>query len=117
MGDTGCYDSAAALNTKGDLLTYNGGPTRIGIGSTGYALAVQSNGLPGYEIVGNQTRIYYVDSEDGVDTNNGLAPNLAFKTIKRGSRAAARPDNNITDFQYTSSTGVATITSPGHGLA
>ena len=46
-------------------------------------LAVQSNGLPGYEIVGNQTRIYYVDSEDGVDTNNGLAPNLAFKTIKR----------------------------------
>ena len=109
-------DSAAALNTKGDLLTYNGGPTRIGIGSTGYALAVQSNGLPGYEIVGNQTRIYYVDSEDGVDTNNGLAPNLAFKTIKRAC-AAARPDNNITDFKYTASTGVATITSPGHGLA
>ena len=67
------------------MLTYNGGPARIGIGSTGYALAVQSNGLPGYEIVGNQTRIYYVDSEDGVDTNNGLAPNLAFKTIKRFS--------------------------------
>ena len=109
-------DSAAALNTKGDILTYNGGPARIGIGSTGYALAVQSDGVPGYEIVGNQTRIYYVDSEDGLDANNGLAPNLAFKTIKAAC-AAARPDNNITDFQYTAATGVATITSPGHGLA
>ena len=80
------------------MLNYNGGPTRIGIGSTGYALAVQSNGLPGYEIVGNQTRIYYVDSEDGVDTNNGLAPNLTFKTIKR-LLCCRSPDNNITDFQ------------------
>ena len=75
-------DSSAALNTKGDLLSYNSGNVRIGIGSTGYALAVQSNGMPGYEIVGNQTRIYYVDSEDGLDGNNGLAPNWAFKTIK-----------------------------------
>ena len=87
-------DSSAALNTKGDLLTYNGGNSRIGIGSTGYALAVQSNGLPGYEIVGNQTRIYYVDSEDGIDTNNGLAPNLAFKTIKQAC-VAARPQTDI----------------------
>ena len=109
-------DSSAALNAKGDILTYNGGPARIGIGSTGYALAVQSDGVPGYEIVGNQTRIYYVDSEDGLDDNNGLAPNLAFKTIKAAC-AAARPDNNITDFEYTAATGVATITSPGHGLA
>ena len=108
-------DSSAALNTKGDLLTYNGGNTRIGIGSTGYALAVQSNGLPGYEIVGNQTRIYYVDSEDGIDTNNGLAPNLAFKTIKQAC-VAARPKTNITNMVYTASTGVATVTAPGHGL-
>jgi hypothetical protein len=108
-------DSSAALNTKGDILTYNSGPFRIGIGSTGYALAVQSNGLPGYEIVGNQTRIYYVDSEDGLDTNNGLAPNLAFKTIKQAC-VSARPDNNITNVDYTAATGVATITSPGHGL-
>ena len=35
-------DSAAAMNTKGDILTYNSGNQRIGIGSTGYALAVQS---------------------------------------------------------------------------
>ena len=108
-------DSAAALNTKGDILTYNSGPFRIGIGSTGYALAVQGDGLPGYEIVGNQTRIYYVDSEDGLDTNNGLAPNLAFKTIKQAC-VSARPDNPITGFDYTASTGVATITSPGHNL-
>ena len=108
-------DSSAALIEKGDLLTYNGGNSRIGIGSTGYALAVQSNGLPGYEIVGNQTRIYYVDSEDGIDTNNGLAPNLAFKTIKQAC-VAARPKTNITNMVYTASTGVATVTAPGHGL-
>ena len=108
-------DSSAALNTKGDLLTYNGGNARIGIGSTGYALAVQSNGLPGYEIVGNQTRIYYVDSEDGLDGNNGLAPNLAFKTIKQAC-VAARPTTPITNMVYTASTGVATVTAPGHGL-
>ena len=108
-------DSSAALNTKGDLLTYNSGNQRIGIGSTGYALAVQSNGLPGYEIVGNQTRIYYVDSEDGIDTNNGLAPNLAFKTIKQAC-VAARPTTNITNMVYTAPTGVATVTAPGHGL-
>ena len=108
-------DSAAALTNKGDILTYNSGPFRIGIGSTGYALAVQGDGLPGYEIVGNQTRIYYVDSEDGLDTNNGLAPNLAFKTIKQAC-VSARPDNSITGFDYTASTGVATITSPGHNL-
>ena len=108
-------DSSAALNTKGDILTYNSGNTRIGIGSTGYALAVQSNGLPGYEIVGNQTRIYYVDSEDGIDTNNGLAPNLAFKTIKQAC-VAARPTTAITNMLYTASTGVATVTAPGHGL-
>ena len=108
-------DSSAALNTKGDILTYNGGNQRIGIGSTGYALAVQSNGLPGYEIVGNQTRIYYVDSEDGSDGNNGLAPNLAFKTIKQAC-VAARPTTDITNMVYTASTGVATVTAPGHGL-
>ena len=108
-------DSSAALNTKGDLLTYNSGNVRIGIGSTGYALAVQSNGLPGYEIVGNQTRIYYVDSEDGLDTYNGLAPNLAFKTIKKACEAA-RPKTDITNMVYTASTGVATVTAPGHGL-
>ena len=108
-------DSSAALNTKGDILTYNGGNQRIGIGSTGYALAVQSNGLPGYEIVGNQTRIYYVDSEDGVDTNNGLAPNLAFKTIKKACEAA-RPTKAVTGMNYTAPTGVATVTVPGHGL-
>ena len=108
-------DSSAALNTKGDLLSYNSGNVRIGIGSTGYALAVQANGMPGYEIVGNQTRIYYVDSEDGVDTNNGLAPNLAFKTIKRAC-IAARPQTSITDMVYTASTGVATVTAAGHGL-
>ena len=108
-------DSSAALNTKGDLLTYNSGNQRIGIGSTGYALAVQANGLPGYEIVGNQTRIYYVDSEDGIDTNNGLAPNLAFKTIKQAC-VAARPKTNITNMVYTAPTGVATVTAPGHGL-
>ena len=108
-------DSSAALNTKGDLLTYNSGNVRIGIGSTGYALAVQSNGLPGYEIVGNQTRIYYVDSEDGLDSYNGLAPNLAFKTIKKACEAA-RPKTAITNMVYTASTGVATVTAPGHGL-
>ena len=108
-------DSSAALNTQGDLLSYNSGNVRIGIGSTGYALAVQANGMPGYEIVGNQTRIYYVDSEDGVDTNNGLAPNLAFKTIKTAC-AAARPQTDITNMVYTASTGVATVTAPGHGL-
>ena len=108
-------DSSAALNTKGDLLSYNSGNVRIGIGSTGYALAVQSNGMPGYEIVGNQTRIYYVDSEDGLDGNNGLAPNLAFKTIKKACEAA-RPKTNITNMVYTASTGVATVTAPGHGL-
>ena len=108
-------DSSAALNTKGDILTYNGGNQRIGIGSTGYALAVQSNGLPGYEIVGNQTRIYYVDSEDGIDTNNGLAPNLAFKTIKKACQAA-RPTKAVTGMNYTAPTGVATVTVPGHGL-
>ena len=108
-------DSAAAMNTKGDILTYNSGNVRIGIGSTGYALAVQADGLPGYEIVGNQTRIYYVDSEDGVDTNNGLAPNLAFKTIKKAC-AAARPVTPITGVDYTYQTGVATVTAPGHGL-
>ena len=108
-------DSSAALNTKGDLLSYNSGNVRIGIGSTGYALAVQSNGMPGYEIVGNQTRIYYVDSEDGLDGNNGLAPNLAFKTIKQAC-VAARPTTPITNMVYTASTGVATVTAPGHGL-
>ena len=108
-------DSSGAMNTKGDIITYNSGNVRIGIGSTGYALAVQSNGLPGYEIVGNQTRIYYVDSEDGVDTNNGLAPNLAFKTIKKACQAA-RPLTNITGFNYTYQTGVSTVTAPGHGL-
>ena len=108
-------DSAAAMNTKGDILTYNSGNQRIGIGSTGYALAVQANGLPGYEIVGNQTRIYYVDSEDGVDTNNGLAPNLAFKTIKKACDAA-RPVTPITGVDYTYQTGVATVSAPSHGL-
>ena len=71
--------------------------------------------MPGYEIVGNQTRIYYVDSEDGLDGNNGLAPNLAFKTIKQAC-VAARPKTNITNMVYTASTGVATVTAPGHGL-
>ena len=108
-------DSSAALNTQGDLLSYNSGNVRIGIGSTGYALAVQANGMPGYEIVGNQTRIYYVDSEDGLDGNNGLAPNLAFKTIKQAC-VAARPTTAITNMVYTASTGVATVTAPGHGL-
>ena len=108
-------DSSGAMNTKGDIITYNSGNIRIGIGSTGYALAVQADGLPGYEIVGNQTRIYYVDSEDGVDTNNGLAPNLAFKTIKKACQAA-RPLTNITGFNYTYQTGVSTVTAPGHGL-
>ncbi len=108
-------DSGAALNTKGDILSYSGGNVRIGIGSTGYALAVQSDGLPGYEIVGNQTRIYYVDSEDGVDSNNGLAPNLAFKTIKQAC-VAARPKTPVTGLDYTYQTGVTTLTAPGHGL-
>ena len=108
-------DSGAALNTKGDILSYSGGNVRIGIGSTGYALAVQASGLPGYEIVGNQTRIYYVDSEDGVDSNNGLAPNLAFKTIKRAC-IAARPKTPVTGLDYTYQTGVTTLTAPGHGL-
>jgi len=108
-------DSSAVLVSKGDILTYNSGPFRIGIGSTGYALAVGGNGLPGYEIVGAQTRVYYCDSESGHDTNNGLAPNLAFKTIKRAC-AAARPQTPITGFNYTAATGVATITAPGHGL-
>ena len=75
----------------------------------------KANGLPGYEIVGNQTRIYYVDSEDGVDTNNGLAPNLAFKTIKKACDAA-RPVTPITGVDYTYQTGVATVTAPSHGL-
>ncbi|MAR97373.1 MAG: hypothetical protein CMG17_07000 [Candidatus Marinimicrobia bacterium] len=108
-------DSSAVLVSKGDILTYNSGPFRIGIGSTGYALAVQDNGMPGYEIVGAQTRVYYVDSESGHDLNNGLAPNLAFKTIKKAC-AAARPQTPITGFNYTAATGVATITAPGHGL-
>jgi len=108
-------DSSAALTTKGDILTYNGGPFRIGIGSTGYALAVNQDGLPGYQIVGAQTRVYYVDSETGNDNFNGLAPNLAFQTIKRACQAA-RPDRNITNFEYTASTGLSTITAPGHGL-
>jgi len=109
-------DSSAALTTKGDILTYNGGPFRIGIGSTGYALAVNPDGLPGYQIVGAQTRVYYVDSESGDDGSNGLAPNLAFKTIKQACQAA-RPDRSITNFEYTASTGLSTITAPGHGLA
>lgn len=108
-------DSAAALTTKGDILTYNGGPFRIGIGSTGYALAVNADGLPGYQIVGAQTRVYYVDSEAGSNNNNGLAPNLAFATIKKACEAA-RPDRNITNFEYTASTGLSTVTAPGHGL-
>ena len=41
----------------------------------------------GYEIVGAQTRVYYVDSESGHNSNNGLAPNLAFATIKRNMKA------------------------------
>jgi len=108
-------DSSAALTTKGDILTFNSGNVRIGIGSTGYALAVQGDGLPGYEVVGAQTRVYYVDSESGHDQNNGLAPNLAFKTIKKACDAA-RPTTPVTGCQYTASTGLATITAPGHGL-
>ena len=108
-------DSSAVLVSKGDILTYNSGPFRIGIGSTGYALAVQDNGMPGYEIVGAQTRVYYVDSESGHNSNNGLAPNLAFATIKRACEAA-RPQTVITGFDYTAATGVATVTAPGHGL-
>ena len=50
-----------------------------------------------------------------LDTNNGLAPNLAFKTIKQAC-VAARPKTNITNMVYTASTGVATVTAPGHGL-
>ena len=40
---------------------------------------------------------------------------MAFKTIKQAC-VAARPKTDITNMVYTASTGVATVTAPGHGL-
>ena len=83
-------DSSAALNTKGDLLTYNSGNAKNRYWFYRLCTCSSVKWITWHEIVGNQTRIYYVDSEDGLDGNNGLAPNLAFKTIKQAC-VAARP--------------------------
>ena len=109
-------DSNAVLTTVGDLLYRDASsPTRLAIGHTGYALGVSTTGVPEWTVIGDATRIYYVDPEKGSDTFPGHTPDLAFRTLKYACDNASAI-TNITDFTYDRHTGISTITAPAHGI-
>lgn len=110
-------DSAALLTTKGDILTRNAtGPTRQGIGTQGTFLRVSSSDEVQWEYPGIRTKVYYVDAQQGSNSNVGLTPDAAWGTISYASTAANKVVN-VTGFTYDESTGISTITTDaGHGL-
>ena len=109
-------DSAALLTTKGDVLTRNAtGPTRQGIGTQGTYLRVSSSDEIEWQYAGQLTKVYYVDAQQGSDSNNGLTPDNAWGSVAYASTAAQRV-RDITNFVYDESTGIATVTAAGHGL-
>ena len=109
-------DSAALLTSKGDILTRNAtGPTRQGIGTQGTYLRVSSTDEVEWQYAGQLTKVYYVDAQQGSDSNNGLTPDNSWGSVAYASTAAQRV-RDITNFVYDESTGITTITAAGHGL-
>ena len=109
-------DSAALLTTKGDLLTRDGtGPTRQGIGTQGTYLRVSSSDEVEWQYPGLRTKVYYVDAQQGSDTNTGLTPDNAWGSISFAS-TAGQIRRDITNFVYDESSGIATVTAAAHGL-
>ena len=109
-------DSNAVLTTKGDVLIRDASaPTRLAIGSTYQALGVSTTGVPIWTTIGNATRVYYADPEQGHDTFNGSTPDLAFRTLKYACETASAV-TNITNFVYSKESGISTITAPAHGI-
>lgn len=109
-------DSAALLTTKGDLLTRDGtGPTRQGIGTQGTYLRVSANDEVEWQYAGQRTKVYYVDAQQGSDTNTGLTPDDAWGSIAYASTAAQRK-TDVTNFIYDETSGISTITAASHGL-
>lgn len=109
-------DSNALLTTKGDILIRNASaPARLAIGNTGYTLGVSTSGIPEWTIVGDATRVYYVDPEKGSDTYSGSTPDLACKTLQYACNNASAV-TNITNFIYDRVSGISTITAPAHGI-
>ena len=109
-------DSAALLTTKGDILTRNStGPTRQGIGTQGTFLRVSSSDEVEWNYPGIRTKIYYVDAQQGSNSNVGLTPDAAWGSVAYAS-TAAQIQRDITNFVYDESTGVATVTAAEHGL-
>ena len=109
-------DANAVLAQKGDMLIRDASaPTRLAVGNTGYSLGVSTTGVPEWTILGDATRIYYVDPEKGSDSYSGLTPDLAFRTLKYACDNASAI-TAITDFTYDRHTGISTITAPAHGI-
>lgn len=109
-------DSAALLTTKGDILTRNSvGPTRQGIGTQGTFLRVSSSDEVEWQYAGIRTKVYYVDAQQGSNSNVGLTPDSAWGTIAYASTAGQKVAN-VSNFVYDNNTGLSTITAPDHGL-
>lgn len=75
-----------ALTTKGDLLYYSGsGPARLPIGTKGQVLTVNDAGdLPEWSYINSINNVYYVESNNGVDSEwplYGSSITLPWKTI------------------------------------
>ena len=109
-------DSNALLTTGGDILIRDSSaPARLGIGQTYQALGVGTDRVPTWMTLGDSTRIYHVDPELGSDTFNGSTADLAFRTLRYACENASAI-TNITAFDYTNTTGLATVTAPAHGI-
>lgn len=109
-------DSAALLTTKGDILTRNStGPTRQGIGTQGTFLRVSSTDEVEWQYAGLRTKVYFVDAQQGSDSNVGLTPDSAWGTIAYASTAGQKVVN-VNNLIYDENTGLSTITAADHGL-
>ncbi len=109
-------DSAALLTTKGDILTRDGtGPTRQGIGTQGTYLRVSSTDEVEWQYAGQRTKIYFIDAQQGSNSNSGLTPDDAWQNISYASTAAQKI-TNISNVVYDNTSGIATITAADHGL-
>ena len=71
-----------ALNSSGDILTYNNGAySAVALGSQGYNLRVNSN-IPAWQKTNTVSSVYYVSSSNGIDRSDyGTTWDQPWKTI------------------------------------
>jgi len=91
----------SVLTTEGDIVFYGGaGPTRLPVGTPGQVLKVNSDAnAPEWTYLGSINHIYYVDTNQGVDSPSptyGTTIDQPFKTVRYAAeqvdKGALRPN-------------------------